>query len=63
MWVKKYREQGEEGLLDKRGHRKADDELSELERLRRDNARLKKQLEEEYRYRELLKKVKEFERR
>ena len=63
MWVKKYREKGEEGLKDKRGHHKTDDELSELERLRRENARLKKQLEEEYMYEELLKKVEEFERR
>ena len=60
-WVKKYDEKGEEGLADKRGHHKADDELDELERLRRENKRLKRQLEEEQMLVELLKKVKEFE--
>ena len=45
-WVKKYRESGEEGLEDKRGHHKSDDEVDELERLRRENQRLKRQLEE-----------------
>lgn len=44
-WVRKYKTQGEEGLTDKRGHRKTDEEVSELERLPRENARLKKQLE------------------
>lgn len=61
-WVKKYRENGEEGLADKRGHHKRDDEVDELERLRRENLRLKRQLEEEKRTVLLLKKVKEFER-
>ena len=44
-WVKKYRESGEEGLEDKRGHHKSDDEVEELERLRRENQLLKRQLE------------------
>ena len=61
-WVKKYNEKGEEGLQDKRGHHKSDDEVDELERLRRENARLKKKLEEKEMVVELLKKVKEFER-
>lgn len=60
-WVKKYREDGEEGLEDKRGHRKSDDEVDELERLRRENKRLKKQLEERDMLCELLKKVRELE--
>lgn len=60
-WVKKYDVNGEEGLLDKRGHHKTDDELEELERLRRENLRLKRQLEEKDMVVELLKKVKEFE--
>ena len=60
-WVKKYDENGEEGLTDKRGHRKTDDEVDELERLRRENLRLKRQLEEKDMVVELLKKVKEFE--
>ena len=61
-WVKKYDATGEEGLTDKRGHHKSDDEVDELERLRRENARLKKQLEEKDMLAELLKKVHEFER-
>ena len=60
-WVKKYREDGEEGLEDKRGHHKSDDEVDELERLRRENKRLKKQLEERDMLCELLKKVRELE--
>lgn len=61
-WVKKYDANGEEGLTDKRGHHKADDEVDELERLRRENLCLKRQLEEKDMAVELLKKVKEFER-
>ena len=60
-WVKKYLAKGEEGLVDKRGHHKTDDEVDELERLRRENLRLKRQLEERDMVVELLKKVKEFE--
>ena len=60
-WVRKYREKGEEGLEDKRGHRKSDDEVDELERLRRENQRLKRQLEERDMLCELLKKVRELE--
>ena len=61
-WVQKYLSEGEEGLVDKRGHRKSDAEVDELERLRRENFRLKRQLEEQDMLVELLKKVKEFER-
>lgn len=61
-WVKKYDACGEDGLADKRGHRKTDDEVDELERLRRENLRLKRQLEEKDMVVELLKKVKEIER-
>ena len=52
---------GEDGLADKRGHHKNDDEVDELERLRRENKRLKRQLEENDMLVQLLKKVKEFE--
>ena len=62
-WVKKYHESGEEGLEDKRGHPKGDDEVDELDRLRRENKRLKQRLEERDMLCELLKKVKEFEGR
>ena len=61
-WVKKYDANGEDGLTDRRGHRKTDDEVNELERLRRENLRLKRQLKEKDMVVELLKKVKEYER-
>lgn len=60
-WVKKYLENGEDGLTDRRGHHKSDEEVDELERLRRENQRLKRQLEERDMLCELLKKVKELE--
>jgi len=62
-WVRKYLSEGEDALLDKRGHHKTDDEVDELERLRRENARLRQKLEEQGMIVELLKKVKEFEGR
>ena len=62
-WTRSYLATGPEGLKDNRGRRKADEELSELEKLRRENLRLKRQLEEERRGVELLKKVQEFEGR
>lgn len=61
-WVKKYDACGVDGLTDKRGCHKSDDEVDELERLRRENLRLKRQLDEKNMVVELLKKVKEFER-
>ena len=60
-WVQKYHKDGAAGLEDKRGHHKSDDEVDELERLRRENKRLKKQLEERDMLCELLKKVRELE--
>lgn len=62
-WVKKYVQEGEEGLSDNRGQHKAAEEIDELEMLRRENKRLKRQLEERDMTVELLKKVKEFEGR
>jgi len=62
-WVKKYEESGEEGLTDRRGQRKKNENLSELERLQQEKERLKHQLEFKERETILLKKVKEFERR
>lgn len=46
-----------------RGHHKKDDEVDDLEKLRRENLRLKHQLEEKDMIVELLKKVKELERK
>lgn len=60
-WVRKYDSIGEEGLTDKRGRHKKDDEVDELERLRRENKRLKRQLAENDMLVQLLKKVNEFE--
>ena len=60
-WVRHYEEQGEAGLEDRRGKRKSDDEVDELERLRRENLRLKAELQKSERLNLLLKKVKEFE--
>jgi transposase-like protein len=62
-WVRKYDATGEEALIDKRGRHKLDEEINELEKLLRENKRLKRQLEERDMTVELLKKVKEFERR
>ena len=61
QWVRHYEEQGEAGLEDRRGKRKSDDEVDELERLRRENLRLKAELQKSERLNLLLKKVKEFE--
>lgn len=55
-WVRKYDADGEEALLDKRRRHKTDDEVDELEQLRRENIRLKRQLEEKDMLTELLKK-------
>ncbi len=62
-WVKKYLTNGETGLTDRRGHHKTDDEVDELERLRRENLRLKRELKEQSMVVEVLKKAKEFERK
>jgi transposase-like protein len=62
-WVRKYDVIGKNALIDKRGHHKSDNEVDELEKLRRENKRLKRQLEERDMTVELLKKVEEFERR
>jgi len=61
-WVLKYEEDGEDGLLDRRGKRKADEELTEMEQLQRENKRLKKKLDETKLENELLKKVRQLER-
>ncbi len=62
-WVKKYDENGVEGLVDKRGKRKPESEMTELEKLRAENRMLEarnKQLELEN---AVLKKLEEIERR
>ena len=62
-WVKKYKEKGAEGLLDKRGKRKPESEMTELEKLRAENRMLEarnKRLELEC---AVLKKLEEIEGR
>lgn len=62
-WVRKYNEKGAEGLIDKRGKRKPESEMTELEKLRAENRLLEarnKRLELEC---AVLKKLKEIERR
>ncbi len=55
-WVKKYDTDGADGLTNRRGCHKTDAEVDELERLKRENLRLKRQLEEKDMVVELLKK-------
>lgn len=62
-WVKKYNEEGEGGLSDRRGRRKSDNEIDETQRLQRRIKILERELEEEKLKNELLKKVQEVERR
>lgn len=62
-WVRKYVAGGEDGLIDRRGHHKTDDEVDETERLRRENQRLKRQLEEQERLVYFLKKWRDLEGR
>lgn len=62
-WVRKYQEKGAEGLLDKRGRRKPESGMTELEKLRAENKMLEarnKRLELENL---VLKKLEEIERR
>ena len=62
-WVRKYEQNGEEGLEDRRGKRKPEEELSDLEKAQRQIARLEREKEEFRRKYELLKKAEELERR
>jgi transposase-like protein len=62
-WVRKYNEKGAEGLVDKRGKRKPESEMTELEKLRAENRMLEarnKRLELEC---AVLKKLEEIEGR
>ena len=62
-WVRKYNEKGTEGLVDKRGRRKPESEMTEVEKLRAENRLLEarnKRLETEN---AVLKKLEEIERR
>ncbi len=63
QWVNKYLDTGEAGLIDKRGKRKEEEQLSETEILQRKVKILERQLKEKEMENELLKKVQEIERR
>ncbi len=60
-WYKKYQKLGVDGLVDNRGVKKQDNELSELELLRLENARLKRELELSKATEIVLKKKRELE--
>ena len=62
QWVKKYEKYGEEGLIDKRGKRKDEEQLSETEILQHKVKMLERQLKEKEMENEVLKKVQEIER-
>ena len=63
QWVRKYEAEGEEGLADRRGKRKKEEELSELEKAQRRIRLLEHELLLKKRENEILKKAEEFERR
>ena len=62
QWVTKYEKFGEEGLIDKRGKRKNEEELSELEKAKRRIAQLERQNKELKDSYEILKKAEARER-
>ncbi len=62
QWVRKYEADGETALIDKRGKRKQEDELSALEKAERKIAQLEREKEEYRKKYELLKKAEERER-
>ncbi len=62
-WVKKYRQDGEEGLLDTRGKRKAIESLSEVEKLQREIKLLKQKNQRLEMEAEVIKKYQANERR
>ncbi len=61
-WVLKYEADGEDGLVDRRGKRKTEDELTELEKAQRKIAQLEREKEEFRKKYELLKKAEQLER-
>ena len=62
-WVKKYREKGEDGLGDKRGRHKSDEEVDEITLLKRQLKQKEHDLEMALLEVKLLKKLDEIERR
>ena len=62
QWIRKYEADGQDALIDKRGKRKQDEELSELEKAKRKIAQLEREKEEYRKKYELLKKAEKRER-
>ena len=62
-WVQKYSKDGKDALTDKRGKRKDESELTEVEKLQRQNKILEARIRELEMETVLLKKVQEIERR
>lgn len=62
-WIKKYEQKGVDGLLDRRGCRKTEDEMCELEKLRAENRLLKAKNKRQEMEMEFLKKLDEIEGR
>ena len=61
-WLRKYEADGEEGLTDRRGRHKKEEELSDLEKAQRQIKKLEREKEEFKRKYELLKKAESIER-
>lgn len=62
-WVIKFKDQGTDGLLDRRGKRKSEEDLTTEEAMKREIARLKAKNQYLEMENELLKKLKEAERK
>ena len=58
-WVRKYESSGVDGLVDRRGKAKAEDELTEVERLQQENRMLQAKLKDKEMEIALLKKLRE----
>ena len=63
QWTWKYQSNGAEGLIDKRGKRKPETEMSELEKLRAENKLLQAEKRRAQLEAAFLKKLDEIERR
>lgn len=62
-WVKKYNKSGEQGLVDNRGKKKSEENLTEVERLKREIEFLTRKNERLEMEQEVIKKFQEIERR
>ena len=62
QWVVKYEKDGEDGLVDRRGKRKHEDELTDLEKANRKIKFLEKENDEQKKTIEILKKAESIER-